>query len=226
VIGNKLDQGGKEMHMTQVSVVNFKGDVARVLADVSDSLATVVFQTRPPAYSSFAMPFGFRALIATSADGAFTLVVSGTHGRNAADTIKITAIRPTGETAYSVKQILPTVRVPKEELERARETSLGMAKARRDGHESALQDTFSARMPSTYPVVTSAFIARDGRAWIRLWSADAQAKYMSISPAGKPEGVVSLPQVAALVGAAGDRLWVTEADSDGFQNIVQYRIYR
>jgi hypothetical protein len=214
-----LGDHGFPSGVSHVALVNRQGVATKTLGIVDDSLSSVSWSA---ARTSFAMPFGFRSLIGASADGAFVLLVQARHGRSVSDTVSVIAIRSNGDTAYSVRRVLPTTPVPKAHLERVRAERL--ASAARLGLEGELRDSFAARMPSTYPAVTDAVITREGRTWLRLQPAAGRVMYLTISPAGKPDGLVSLPQATTIVDAWGGRLWATERDDDGFNDIVHYRL--
>ena len=208
---------------SHVAVIGRDGVVTKILGTLDDSRQSISMRTSR-GYSSFSLPFAFQRVVRASMDGAFVLFVTGRNGRNAADTVWVTAVRPNGDTAYATRVILPTDRVPKADLEENRQAK--MARARERGVEIQLRDSLEARMPRTFPVVTDAIITFEGRAWLRLHASSGIVKYLSISRAGKPEGVVSLPQSTTIVDGWGESLWAIQTDQDGFRNIVRFRLRR
>lgn len=206
-----------------VAVISPSGTVTRTLGSFNDSLRFVSVK-RGRAHHSYVVPFAFSRFVRASADGAFIMFVTGRNGRNKADTVQVTALRPNGDTAYSLRQVLSTVPVPDARFARARESRLDLA--RQAGVESELRDALRVRMPRTHPVITDGIITSEGRAWLRLHPTADSVKYMSIAPSGKPDGMVSLPAGAVVVDGWGDQLWAIETDADGFADIVRYKVHR
>lgn len=168
--------------------------------------------------AKLAVPFVVRPLIRPSRDGSFVLFMSARRGRNMLDTVVITVVRHDGDTAYLAKQVLRAERIPDSVFNAERKLVGGRARS-----GDALQE-LQAKMSRSYPVVDGAIVTSEGRTWLRLRPSGGIARYLVISPSGKPEGIVSLPAGVIVIDALGDRLWGFEEDGDGFNNLLRFKV--
>jgi hypothetical protein len=136
------------------------------------------------------------------------------------DTVVITVVRHDGDTAYSAKQVLRAERIPDTVFNAERK--LVGARARTD---DALKELVG-KMSQTYPVVDGAIVTSEGRTWLRLRPSGGVAKYLVVSPTGKPEAVVPLPSGVIVTDALGDKLWGFAEDGDGFKNLLRFTVHK
>jgi hypothetical protein len=217
--------------ITSIGILTRSGVITRILGSVSLS-GTSISAASSTMQMTTVIPFVFRPRQEASADGAFALFVTATNGRDLVDTVRVTVVRSTGDTLYSMKQILPRQKIADSIFNQARENRL--ESARRSGVEDQIRGPLIKGMPRSFPAVNAAFVTREGRTWLGLsseresgnWSWRATTKYLVISPAGKPEAMVTVPDGVTLVDSFGDRLWAFHEDDDGFRNIVRFRLHR
>jgi hypothetical protein len=213
-------------------LVSRSTEIARVLGRFEASGASVT-ASNGTMTSSLTIPFVFRSTAAASSDGAFVAFVAASRG-GPLDTVRLSVVRSSGDTAYTLQQLLPGARIPDSIYKKAKDMQL--SSARKKGIESQVRGSFLLGLPRFYPAVESAFITRDGRVWLRLhpkvcedpWPSicEGPTSYRVISPAGKVEAVVAVPTSITLADAYGDRVWGFEEDEDGFRNIVRFRLIR
>jgi hypothetical protein len=75
--------------------------------------------------------------------------------------------------------------------------------------------------PNFHPLVSAAFVGRDGSAWLRMDQIhNGVATWILLSPSGKPLGSVQLPRVIRLMDAEGNRVVGVRSDADGVDHPV------
>lgn len=227
----ELESGGAP---SAVAVQDRTGRITWLLGRVEGSTGFVNAATANSRIS-LTIPFVYRPQIAASSDGAFVVFVTAANGRDLVDTVRVTVVRPSGDTLYSIRQLLPRTRMPEASYLAARESQL--RSAAQSGIESQVREALLRQLPRSYPAVDfHSFVTREGRTWLRLhpesckdpWPSvcDGPTRYLIFSPTGKPDGMVAVPAGLTLTDAFGGRAWGFAEDDDGFRNIVRSRLHR
>jgi len=145
-------------------------------------------------------------------------------------TFLVTTIGLRGDTIFSRRHPFPLERIPAAAFNAAveeRVTSYSMAR------NSAGVSTFSAavyragaKSPPAYPPFSSVIVGRDGSIWLRGRVTPTGRTFTVLDPRGEMYGQLVLKADVKLAEADLSNIWTVEADADGIESVVRYRITR
>jgi hypothetical protein len=164
------------------------------------------------------VPFFPRPFTEIAPDGSRLITVTTVTWGADAERIRIRAISSGGRQIYSVTRPFRTDRVTRQAADSALNVSSTLAK------NPAMRARVKSLIPGRYPLLRSAFVDSDGRAWLELRAINATREWWVIGATGQFLGTVTVPLNVALKAAKGDRVWGLETDTDDVQSVVRYRM--
>jgi len=149
-------------------------------------------------------------------------IVTTTIASAAGGTYTVTVLRASGDTVFKRTYPFTGVRIPKAKVDSAMATIVGR------GRSAEAMDQLKAKaaplVPQIYAPVTDAVLGEDETVWLRVYSADASARYLMLDGRGGVIGEVALPRGTTVVRATRTQIWALAKDADDLQSIVRYRV--
>lgn len=163
-------------------------------------------------------------LTAVSPGGELIYVVDrsvAVEARSAA--IQVTAIEPTGDTAWSRFYSYRPKRTPRGVIDSLQATLVPSLKAKGHSDREIREAVF---IPGFLPPVTDVFVGTDSALWLRREEADARAEYWIIASDGTHIGSLHTAAGVRLRGANSSKVWGVHLDEYDVPSITQYRLAR
>lgn len=184
--------------------------------------------------SQLTLAFGRGELFLSQPFSDAPIAVVGSHARRVyvidrtvatdarAATLGVTALDVNGDTLWQRRYPYTPKRLDPDRREEAlnRRIQLNNAEVPRAQLRNA---TF---LPDYAPRVTAAVVAEDGSLWLRCDDGPGDVEHLVIGPDGTVAGALALPRNVTVKAVRGNLVWTTEADDDGVQTIVRWRIVR
>jgi hypothetical protein len=170
-------------------------------------------------------PFDDDPLLAFALDGSgFVFVERRVSGRAAGGSFRVTRLSPTGDTIFSRSIGYRPVPVTRSDIDSAVEQLV--APLPREAVPE-LREAFRKALyvPQQFPAITAAFIARDGRVWLRRDQKPGVRldRWLVLDPRGRPISEVSLDRRFFPFEIVADVLWGILLDDDGGSSVVKLR---
>ena len=158
--------------------------------------------------------------------GAAVVVDQAAPAGPGAQTVRVSRLRMSGDTVYSVALRVPALAVSEAWRERQirewLEPPPGIRVTLRD--PAAAFDAFRriVRFPAYHPPVAGVLAGVDGSAWLRLASDGDLATWVRLDSAGAERERVALPAAFQATYADGDGVWGVLPAVDGSARVVQF----
>ena len=90
---------------------------------------------------------------------------------------------------------------------------------------AALRERIDAtRFPEYYGPFANVLLGEDLSTWIEHYTTDGTRRWQVLDPQGRPAFTVTAPSAVRLQLVSQTTAWGTEADADGLQHVVRYRV--
>ena len=133
--------------------------------------------------------------------------------------LRVIVAAATGDTLFDHSFPIPLVRISPRQADSIR----SRVSARSTDPARAIAWR-SAALPSVFRPVKGVFIARNGAVWVEIRSSTASHSWLIVAPDGNSVRTLSVPRNVMLLTSDDQRVWGTEADQDGIESVVRYRL--
>jgi hypothetical protein len=164
------------------------------------------------------IPFCAQPLQHIADDGRYALFVTTTVGSTPGT--RVTLLGERGDTLFSRLMGGGNTRIPNRVADSAMAERLSWAKTK--GVDAELRELL--RIPNVYPLFRDAIVGRDGTVWLAEWSSGADVTWRVLDAKGASVGSLKLPGNFRLSVAERSQFWGVEADGDGVESIIRYRV--
>ncbi len=173
------------------------------------------------------VPFTHSTEWETSADGEIIAIVTTTGVARGENTFRVIALRPSGDTVFSIRQPFTAAAIARRTADSA--ISAGIARLRSGGRAPAgVIREYEARgrgmIPDVYQPYVRHVVGRDHSVWINVRSAANEYRWLGLDSMGRTIGTLVVPRNLRLVEFDGLNAWGLESDSDGVQSVLRLRI--
>ena len=168
----------------------------------------------------FSIPFCPRAAFAIDPAGEAAVNLLPNRDDPFRAPFRVIMAGPDGTTRYDRTVPVTPVRVPAEAIEslKARWRAVPNAPA-------ALRERIDAtRFPEYYGPFANVLLGEDLSTWIEHYTTDGTRRWQVLDPQGRPAFTVTAPSAVRLQLVSQTTAWGTEADADGLQHVVRYRV--
>jgi hypothetical protein len=196
------------------------GVIRRIVARLPEDGGSVNIKTADGGVYGASTPFYASTLRDDASDGSRIAFVSTAMSGRDANTFGVTVIGAKGDTIFSRRYPFTPVPLPRAAYDSV--LDLRLARAMIPEQRAALR---SFSRPPAYPPLSLVLVGRDGTIWIRLRTVSQGRPWLVLDPKGEPIGSLMLSaEQAGIAVADRQNVWTLEADADGVQSIVRYRI--
>ena len=196
--------------------VDSTGVVQRLIAWRPETECVAPFDAGRGGRGFASIPFCAMVILDVAANGdrfAFTWVEHG--GRPA---YRVAVFRANGDTVFNRSYTYEAVPITK-----AAKDSAVAFRSRNPQIASALAN---AKLPDTHPPLLRILPGRDDTIWLELNQLSGDRVWTALDARGNPFGRIALPRNTRLMVASRETIWAIEADADGLESVVRFRVTR
>jgi hypothetical protein len=198
--------------------VTHDGTLMRVLARLS-TIADVNRIVTASGHMADGNPFPSLPLHAVSPDGRLIAIVRTSMATAEQRTFAVTVMNLDSDTLFARTYPFEGVPIP----QHIADSVVAMAAARMPP-ELAAAFKREAYIPPVYPPITRVLVSSHGIVWVELRDTGDGPAYLVLNDAGDPIGTVRFQPNVVAAALDRDAVWCLEADENGVQSIVRYRI--
>lgn len=159
--------------------------------------------------------FAFAGVSAIATDGSEAVRVDVSDLRVSGATMRVTRLTSNGDTVFSKRIPYRGVPIPRRYVDSVLTRGLGVDRE---------HTVPSSRIPSVFAPVYSVFVEPMGSTYITMRDAENSFVVLVLNRLGAPIAHWPMPHKADLLTASPTHVWLREADVDGIQSVVRYKM--
>ena len=163
----------------------------------------------------WAEEFAFVTVYGFAADGSDIVRAEVSDLRASGADLIITRLNRNADTVYSQRIPYSGIPLSRRHIDSVLARGVGV-----DGQHTVPAN----RIPPVYAPVSSVFVQPDGLTWLTLRETEAVSTVLMLNREGAPIARWKMPPRSDLMAASATHVWLREADPDGIQSVVRFRI--